>query len=719
MLAVSIAFGLVLWLLPIPKTVDVGGFDTPWVSEFYAPQTKNNISYRWSHVPGQIIIMGVGAGDYTMRIVMRSVQTTSVQIFVDGVMANAVTVSNQFAEYTIPVQLKQRSVDTVMVELHCDQPQIDGTRPVCVAVDRATLIPRAIPIPPLWPLLATVLLLFGMMLLVWEYCNDWRWVVGIIVGVGVIFGLVPLLLLAALPYLLIIFCALLIWRYSATQPPTGYWHVVQLSMMAAIITTVRFAFQGSVGLMLEDEGYLWYGSQRLLAGEIPIRDFQSYDVFRYAWNACVMLLLGNQGVITLRIAEAIFEWITLSCVCIVAIQIKFVWRTIAFTLAIVAMLFWFYPRFKIYDLMIVWLVAAVFIRWTESPSLRTSFWAGIVVGFAAILGRNHGIYMGVAGICIVLYSWLNPIIWKQRLEIALGWGSGVCIGYTPMLIFMLIVPSFRSAYIYFILTNTTDNILPYPTLAQCQTLSTCVNVWWYVIPFVLYISTILYIGWQRIKQRETPKALVVACILGLLYMHRVYLRADNTHLAQSLGPFFLLLLVWGATLNRNWQITLMLTICILSGYTNRDLFSQSTLGIFVDSQEITVAGEQLTVTTATANRLAMYDVIQKKYNPTNKFFMAVPYVPGIYAVWHQRSPLWYVYMVKTSNMFRALQPQEIINISQMQPQFILIDDQYLDNNKVLQFSKQYPIVDQYIRSQYVLVKDPIVAGNMRLYVPKP
>jgi len=719
MLSISIIFGMVLWLVPLQKTIDVGGFDTPWVSEFYAPQTKNHTSYRWSHVPGQILFMGVGDGDYSMRIVMRSMQTTSVKIIVDGVVANVVTVSNQFTEYTTSVQLTQRHASTLMVELQCNQPQIDGTRPVCVAVDSVTLSPRAIPIPPIWPLVGTVLLLFGMMLLVWEYCHDWRWVVGSGVSVGVIFVLDSLLLLVALPYLLIILCALGIWRYSVTQPTTVYWQGVQLCIVAAIITLARFAFQGSVGLMLEDEGYLWYGSQRILAGEIPIRDFYAYEPFRYIWSAFVMLLWGSQGIIATRIATAIVEWITLSCVGIVAIQVKFAWRTIAFPLAIAAMLFWFYPRFKIFDLMIVWLMATIFIHWMQSPSFRTSLWAGILVGFAAILGRNHGLYMGMAGICLVVYLWLSPITWHQRRMIAIGWGSGVCIGYAPMVLLMLIVPSFGSAYIHEVFTNAADWATPYAWPWQSKTISGWFYGWWLIIPTVSYIATLCYVAWQRIKQRDASVAMVVASILGVIYLHRIYLRADNTHLAQSLGPFFLLMLIWGATFGRRWQIVLMVTLCMWSGYVNWRMFSQSTLGIFVDSQEVTVGGDQLTVTNATAKQLAMYNALQQKYNPTHASFMAVPYVPGIYAVWQQRSPIYYNYAVVAVMLTEAFQQQEIAGIRQMQPRFILVDDQYLDNNKELQFSKQYAVVDQYIRTQYVLVKDPIVAKKMRLYIPKP
>ncbi|MCX6015165.1 MAG: hypothetical protein NT020_06195 [Chloroflexales bacterium] len=649
MLAVSIAFCMLLWLLPIPKTVDVGGFDTPWVSEFYAPQTKNNISYRWSHVPGQIIIMGVGAGDYSLRIDMRSVQTTPVQIRVDGVVVDVVTVSNQFAEYTMPVQLKQRSVDTVMVELHCVQTQIDGTRPVCVAVDRATLIPRAIPIPPLWPLLATVLLLFGMMLLVWEYCNDWRWVVGIIVGLGVIFGLFPLLLLAALPYLLIIFCALLIWRYSATQPPTGYWQAVQLCMMAAIITTVRFAFQGSVGLMLEDEGFLWYGSQRMVAGALPMRDFFGYDLPRYIWNALVMIIIGSKGIYALRLAIALCEWVTLTIVCVLFSPFQVRWRSGVVLLGIVTVLLWLYPRYKIYDHFVIWLMLLVFWWWIVNPTTRRTFWAGIVVGVAAMIGRNHGVYAVCAGSLLMGYVWWSPMRWTQRLRLALIWGVGIVVGFTPMILMMVAVPSFGQGYleglrILFGLGKT-NLPLPIPWPWRQTNVSTALIGVWFVVPAVTYVVTLGVVCWRRWHNSPISEGVLVAAVVGLVYLQVGYSRADMPHLAQGIAPFIALVVLLKVYIPQRLQFVLMLVLCSGSVSVNWNSALQSTwLSSSTNRQEVT-ATTQLTVQNAVANQLALIAAIHQKYDPTNESFVVTPYLPGVYALWERliiknNSSLW-------------------------------------------------------------------------------
>src|SRR5258706_10619125 len=78
-------------------------------------------------------------------------------------------------------------------------------------------------------------------------------------------------------------------------------------LIALGFIAVGFLLKGRIGLNMSDEGFLWYGTLHTALGEVPIRDFQSYDPGRYYWGALWFKILRDNGIIALRLGEAALQ----------------------------------------------------------------------------------------------------------------------------------------------------------------------------------------------------------------------------------------------------------------------------------------------------------------------------------------------------------------------------------------------------------------------------
>ena len=78
-------------------------------------------------------------------------------------------------------------------------------------------------------------------------------------------------------------------------PPLTLPDISEAVLLSAVASLTVFSLQWRYGFNLGDEGWLWYISQRTALGDVPLRDFFSYDPGRYYWTAGVFKLLGRSG----------------------------------------------------------------------------------------------------------------------------------------------------------------------------------------------------------------------------------------------------------------------------------------------------------------------------------------------------------------------------------------------------------------------------------------
>jgi hypothetical protein len=474
-------------------------------------------------------------------------------------------------------------------------------------------------------------------------------------------------------------------------------------LAAAILPLIGFLIQGHIGLSLRDEGFVWYGAQRVFAGDVPLRDFQAYDIGRYYWSAAWMFLSHSDGIVALRLGNAVLAGCTVGLATwLVASSAR---RPPLMLLLSVGLMFtlWMVPDFKVSDSFAAVLLVAGLSRLLQEPSQRRHVEYGVCLGVAATIGINHAFY-GVVATAIALIL-LGPKTWSIRSWAGLALGG--LVGYSPVLLLAVVAPGFAAAFVDSIHqlfeAGSTNLSLPLPRpwavlkahAGRKYALAESLMAALFVLAPLVWLAAawrLLRAGSSALRARPV---LAAALIVSIPYAHYAYSRADIVHLAVAVLPWLIALFAATVELKARWLGAFVLLIAA-GGTWCLTFFSQPAYQAtqWGPSEFVVVGSDRLKLSRVMAGDLRLVRQVVDAQPHGGTVYVA-PFWPGAYAVARQRAPTWEIYLLFSATKSR--QEKEIARLRAARVNKALILREYIDNQPSRGFERTHSLIADFIK----------------------
>jgi hypothetical protein len=510
--------------------------------------------------------------------------------------------------------------------------------------------------------------------------------------------------------------------------------VIAIVLLSLALATVSFLIQGDIGLDLGDEGHAWYATTRTALGDVPLRDFRSYDPGRYYWGAAWFKLLGP-GIISLRIGMTMMQALGLVFGLLTLRRVVHRWWLLVILAAL--LLTWMVPIFKAFEsatvLALVWLA----VRLLEAPTPARHFSAGVGVGLAAFIRLDHGLYAAIAFSLLLLFQAARSRTVPARDAGAVA--AGTVVGYLPMLVMLVAVPGFfgglveHLAFLIRITTwNGTPNLgkpVPWPWLAGAgvtlleRLYSVCVGLLFLAVPLLYPAAAVIVL--RRSPFDDTPgrRLVVAAGAVGVMYAHYTFARPDLEHLAQSIHPLIILvagLLAMLAGRRRAIAIALVLPLVVTVSTLTAGVKSR----VYRWAAEINdpyiptrIADDVLWLHPGVAVFLETVRRTADELLAPGERILIAPHWPALYAMLGRESPTWETYFIFPESEER--QRRTIVDLQRRNVAVVLLGDLYLDGRADLHFSKTHPLVYRHVMERYDKVPVPGLPGWAQFFRRKP
>lgn len=491
---------------------------------------------------------------------------------------------------------------------------------------------------------------------------------------------------------------------------------IQVLVLAIFTVLALFIWEGSKGFNLWDEGFLWYGTQRVMLGEVPIRDFMAYDPGRYYWSAALMSLWDANGIMALRGAVAIFQAIGLFAGLLLISRTEKKHSFLYLVLSAVTLALWMLPRHKLFDISLSILLIGVLTFLVQRPTNRRYFMAGACIGLIAIFGRNHGMYAIAGSLGVMIWLNIKRVEGPGLFKGFSLWAGGVVIGFTPLILIALLVPGFFSAFlnsILFLFEIKATNLslpIPWPWLVNFGSaplsvvIRDCLIGVFFIATVVFGVLSIMWVFWKKFQDTQVSPVLVAVSFLAIPYAHYAYSRADISHLAQGIFPLLIGCLALLSTQPPKIKWFLALILCTASFWVSYVFHPGWQCHINNQCVTIEISGSSLQVDASTESDIQLLRSLSNQYTPNGQNFIVAPFWPGAYALLERKSPMWEIYALFPRP--ETFEQAEIERIKAARPGFALIFDLPLDGHDELRFLNTHPLINKYIRDNFEPLPNP-------------
>jgi hypothetical protein len=490
--------------------------------------------------------------------------------------------------------------------------------------------------------------------------------------------------------------------------------------LSIVIVGGACVLEHNLELQVADEGFLWYGAWRTMLGEMPLRDFDSYDPGRYYWTAIWLSVFGND-LLALRLALAALHLAALFISLIVLRRAtRNPWLLSAAAIVIAC---WLFPRHKAFEPLMAILGVYLATRLIEAPSAQRVFTAGILAGAAAVIGRNHGVYLLVSFLALLAWRRLPSRLETLARDVAVL-AIGVVVGYAPMLALIAFAPGFAAAFaeqFQSLLRNTPLSLFwTWEEISRgvppLETVKLAALGCLQLIAPAMYAYLLICLIRDARRGSPTSPVVAAATFVGIVYVHYMFFRPDIRHFAQAVGP---LLVGWAALAavsphGARRRTATIVGVCFVV-LTAASVVLERPIARYWMGEEyyrtVTIKGRPVIVQPGVGRAISATAELASRLSPEEPVLI-VPNWPVLYVLLDRRAPIRESYTLAPENAER--QRQIIRELTARDVRWIVVND-LGDNRRRAEygFQKTHPLVWQHILSHYA--PEPL-AGAPRNYL---